>query len=108
MTESPRRNIFEMKRSLLTGLEPFCPLPVLGICMHHKACSTQAQPRSACLLNVHCAAVHAWPCMHARAWYEESKGAPVFADRTSVHISVTFSMIMLQCLSKALTRPSSL
>lgn len=28
-------------------------------------------------------------------------------ERTSVHISFTFSKTMLQCLSKALTRPSS-
>jgi hypothetical protein len=32
MTESPRRNILLMKRSLFTGREPFLPLPVLGIC----------------------------------------------------------------------------
>lgn len=29
-------------------------------------------------------------------------------QHTSVHISFTFSRIMLQCLSKAFTRPSSL
>mmetsp|Transcript_34964 Transcript_34964/g.99120 ORF Transcript_34964/g.99120 Transcript_34964/m.99120 type:complete len:239 (-) Transcript_34964:70-786(-) len=56
MTESPRRNILLMNRSLLTGVEPFLPLPVLGI---------------------------------------------------SVHISFTFSRTMLQCLSKAFTRPSN-
>lgn len=32
MTESPRRNILLMKRSLFTGVLPFLPLPVLGIC----------------------------------------------------------------------------
>ena len=32
MTESPRRNILLMNLSLLTGLEPFLPLPVFGIC----------------------------------------------------------------------------
>ena len=31
MTESPRRNILLMKRSLFTGVEPFFPFPVLGI-----------------------------------------------------------------------------
>ena len=34
MTESPRRNIFAMKRSLLTGLPFFWPSPVLGISVH--------------------------------------------------------------------------
>lgn len=57
MTLSPRRNILEMKRSLLTGLAFFLPLPLLG---------------------------------------------------TSVHISLTFSKTILQCRSKALTRPSNL
>jgi len=33
---------------------------------------------------------------------------PLVRPPTSVHISVTFSRIMLQCRSKALTRPSSL
>jgi hypothetical protein len=33
MTESPRRNILLMKRSLLTGRDPFFPLPVFGTCM---------------------------------------------------------------------------
>ena len=32
MTESPRMKSLGMKRSLLTGVEPFLPLPVLGIC----------------------------------------------------------------------------
>ena len=49
MTESPRRNIFEMYLSLFTGLDFFLPLPVFG---------------------------------------------------TSVHISFTFSITMLQCLTK--------
>uniref|UniRef100_A0A1J3FXY8 Uncharacterized protein n=1 Tax=Noccaea caerulescens TaxID=107243 RepID=A0A1J3FXY8_NOCCA len=56
MTESPRRNILLMKRSLLTASAFFLPFPVFG---------------------------------------------------TSVHISLTFSRTMLQCLSNALTRPSS-
>jgi len=56
MTESPRKNIFEMKRSLLTGLAFFFPFPDFGF---------------------------------------------------SVHISFTFSRTMLQCRSKAFTRPSS-
>merc|ERR1719367_1705699 len=34
MTESPLRNIFEMKRSLLTGFDFFLPLPVLGTSVH--------------------------------------------------------------------------
>ena len=34
MTESPRRNILEMNQSLLTGLDFFWPLPVLGISVH--------------------------------------------------------------------------
>ena len=57
MTESPRRNILEMNRSLVTGLEAFFPLPVFGI---------------------------------------------------SVHISFTFSRIMLQWRSNAFIRASSL
>ncbi len=32
MTESPRRKSLGMKRSLLTGFEPFFPRPVFGIC----------------------------------------------------------------------------
>lgn len=32
MTESPRRNILLIKRSLLTGVEPFLPFPVFGTC----------------------------------------------------------------------------
>ena len=32
MTESPLMKSLGMKRSLLTGVEPFLPLPVLGIC----------------------------------------------------------------------------
>ena len=32
MTESPRRNILLMNRSLLTGVDPFFPLPVFGTC----------------------------------------------------------------------------
>ncbi len=34
MTESPRRNILAMKRSLFTGLPFFCPLLALGISVH--------------------------------------------------------------------------
>lgn len=34
ITESPRKNIFEIKRSLLTGLTFFLPFPVLGISVH--------------------------------------------------------------------------
>ena len=32
ITLSPLMNSLGMKRSLLTGVEPFLPLPVLGIC----------------------------------------------------------------------------
>ena len=56
MTESPRKNILGMKRSLGSGSAFFWPLPVLG---------------------------------------------------TSVQYSLTFSNTILQCLSKALTRPSN-
>lgn len=56
ITESPRRNILLMKRSLLTGFDFFFPLPGRG---------------------------------------------------TSVHISLTFSSTMLQCLSNAFTRASN-
>lgn len=34
ITESPRRNIFDMKRSLLTGFTFFLPLPVRGNSVH--------------------------------------------------------------------------
>lgn len=34
ITESPLKNIFEMNRSLLTGLTFFLPFPVLGISVH--------------------------------------------------------------------------
>merc|ERR1712241_1357328 len=56
MTESPRRNIFEMNLSLFTGLAFFLPFPVFG---------------------------------------------------SSVHISLTPSRTMLQCLSNAFTLPRS-
>merc|ERR1712241_1581755 len=56
MTESPRRNIFDMNLSLFTGLAFFFPLPVFG---------------------------------------------------NSVHISLTPSRTMLQCLSNAFTLPRS-
>ena len=46
MTESPLMKSLGMKRSLLTGVEPFLPLPVLGICTRH----TQYQAKSALLL----------------------------------------------------------
>jgi len=36
MTESPLMKSLGMKRSLLTGVEPFLPLPVLGICRNMK------------------------------------------------------------------------
>jgi len=56
ITESPRRNILEMNRSLFTGLDFFLPFPAFGF---------------------------------------------------SVHISLTSTRTMLQCRSKALTRPKS-
>ena len=31
-TESPRKNILLTTRSLFTGVDPFLPLPVFGIC----------------------------------------------------------------------------
>lgn len=34
MTESPLKNIFEMKRSLLTGFDFFLPFPVFGCSVH--------------------------------------------------------------------------
>lgn len=34
ITESPRKNIFEMNLSLLTGLTFFFPFPVLGTSVH--------------------------------------------------------------------------
>lgn len=34
ITESPRKNIFEIKRSLLTGFTFFLPLPVRGTSVH--------------------------------------------------------------------------
>ncbi len=43
ITESPRRNSLGMKRSLFTGVDPFLPLPVLGICVRtagRQACDS--------------------------------------------------------------------
>lgn len=40
MTESPLMKSLGMKRSLLTGVEPFLPLPVLGICSMNKGGDT--------------------------------------------------------------------
>ena len=34
MTESPRRNIFDMNLSLLTGLDLLTPFPLLGVSVH--------------------------------------------------------------------------
>ena len=41
ITESPRKNIFEMKRSLFTGLAFFLPFPVLGVCFIKKGKAKQ-------------------------------------------------------------------
>lgn len=48
MTESPRRNIFEINRSLLTGLTFFLPFPVRGTSVHISLTlsSTMLQCRS--------------------------------------------------------------
>lgn len=90
MTESPRRNILLMKRSLLTGWAFFFPLPVLGtwyIQAEHLAYATSRKVNS----NVLSREVI---CINKML-------------HTSVHISRTFSRTILQCLSKALTRPRS-
>jgi len=90
MTESPRRNILLMKRSLLTGWAFFFPLPVLGtwcIQAQHLAYVTSRQVNSNVLSSEE---IYVNKTLH-----------------TSVHISLTFSRTILQCLSKALTRPRS-
>jgi len=90
ITESPRRNILLMKRSLLTGWAFFFPLPVLGtwyIQAEHLAYATSRKVNS----NVLSREVI---CINKMS-------------HTSVHISRTFSRTILQCLSKALTRPRS-
>lgn len=104
-TESPLRNILLMNLSLLTGRDALWPLPVLGIC---KAARRTPHASFSVPLSL----------LHGQA--EQSCEAAALCCRlrdccarcrvalTSVHISVTFSRIILQCLSKALTRPRSL
>jgi hypothetical protein len=101
MTESPLRKSLGMKRSLLTGVEPFLPLPVLGICNNRKP----GQPGAAA---ASCAGLTAMKvtCDRKRRKHKMSiRGRSKHI--TSVHISFTFSRIMLQCLSKAFTLPRS-
>ena len=101
MTESPLRKSLGMKRSLLTGVEPFLPLPVLGICRHRKP----GQPGAAAASSAGLTAIYV-TCDRKRQECE----MPIRGRSkrlTSVHISFTFSRIMLQCLSKAFTLPRS-
>ena len=51
ITESPLMKSLGMKRSLLTGVEPFLPLPVLGICSN----DTQIQSSNAAAIAAHVA-----------------------------------------------------
>ena len=78
ITESPRRNILEMNRSLLTGL----------LCFNTK---------EACYLY------YFFFCLEKKVTFF----FPFPVLGTSVHISFTFSSTILQCLSNALTRPKS-
>ena len=73
-----------MNRSLYTGFAFFCPFPVRGT---WAAGDTHRGRLVECLI--------VWRAAQQRC-------------RTSVHISFTFSSTILQCLSNALTRPSSL
>ena len=103
MTESPLMKSLGMKRSLLTGVEPFLPLPVLGICRNMRE---QSDKHIAALQRdiVVCLRLlnHIrGPCRQQQLIYERGK------HLTSVHISFTFSRIMLQCLSNAFTLPRS-
>lgn len=117
MTESPRRNIFEMKRSLLTGRPPLAPRPRLGTC-RQSACS-KCLHMCQCVRESteHCNPSHRRLILPplppparppSRPWCPAAVAAAPPSLRTSVHISLTFSRIMLQCRSNAFTRPSSL
>ena len=93
-----------MKRSLLTGVEPFLPFPVLGICNH----ITQGQAGSATAKAAGCCLTITLSCDDQQQRYQ-SRSNPSCKSKhlTSVHISFTFSKIMLQCLSNAFTLPRS-
>lgn len=98
MTESPLKNSLLINLSLFTGLAPFLPLPVLGTC-------TTAQFFLAELPNVtKLQTAQIWGYTKKLHVHKQAQDA---ADITSVHISFTFSSIMLQCRSNALTRPKS-
>ena len=93
MTESPLKNILLMYRSLLTGLAFF--LPEMITYMINKSTNEELQWFRQKL--VICAKM-------IKNW---GKNLPFPVLGSSVHISLTFSRTMLQCLSKALTRPKS-
>ena len=93
MTESPLKNILLMYRSLLTGLAFF--LPEMITYMINKSTNEELQWYRQKL--VICAKM-------IKNW---GNNLPFPVLGSSVHISLTFSRTMLQCLSKALTRPKS-
>ena len=93
MTESPLKNILLMYRSLLTGLAFF--LPEMITYMINKSTIEELQWYRQKL--VICAKI-------IKNW---GNNLPFPVLGSSVHISLTFSRTMLQCLSKALTRPKS-
>lgn len=81
MTESPRRNIFEMNRSLLTGFTFFFPFPVRGTSVHISL------------------------TLKRKEIFNKNSVLKILSapSENAVYLSKT----MLQCRSNALTRPRS-
>lgn len=89
ITESPRRNILLINLSLLTGRAFFLPFPVFGTWTKNDT-------------------NYIWSCLQkCKKNHDDNNEAWFILKPTSVHISLTFSRTMLQCRSKALTRPKS-
>lgn len=72
------------------------------------AASVYAYPQAVLNTRNCMCSLHTYMC-HTQLWVHiTDRPSPTKISLTSVHISFTFSSIMLQCLSKAFTRPSSL
>lgn len=89
ITESPLKNIFEMKRSLLTGFTFFLPLPVRGISVHISFTLENSVK------------------MTRKIWYYIWMYIPELHWRSKMFANTYLSRTMLQWRSKALTRPSN-
>lgn len=103
ITESPRRNILLINRSLLTGRAFFLPFPVLGT---YPRIEKQLR-HSALIKPTAFAILHDTRSRKTKYDTKNSEGKWYSETQTSVHISRTFSSTMLQWRSKARTWPKS-